>query len=136
MSRLEKVLRRLDEDSDSLISLKEFKQALKRLRVKDAKKWNMEMCRRFFLKIDDKRPQALSIVDLICFVRDKLWDGKAGQSGKDLDKSASKGQKHGDLSDEDEGNEVFARKHAIADSALMKKVGVVAFVLLEFCIIS
>ena len=50
------------------------------------------------------------------------WQG-AAINEKEFGKSGGSAKKRdGDLSDEDDGNEVFARKHAITDSALMKKV--------------
>lgn len=107
-SRFERVLRRLDTNSDGLLTVPEFKLALKRLKIRDEKRWSAAMVRRLF---DESSVR----------VDGMLHIGEFGKSVRgELDASRAAGRPN-ELSD-DEDDDVFALpKAATTDSALYRK---------------
>jgi hypothetical protein len=123
-SRLEKVLRRLDEDNDGNVDAREFKQAIKRLRVKDAGKWNSnEMVRMLFSRVNLKKEKSLSIAEFIGFVKDSSGGVKKPSGSAGPSSGAAANKKSGsNLSDDEDDVGIFARSNALSDHMLIKKV--------------
>jgi len=118
-SRFERVLRRLDTNSDGLLTVPEFKMALKRLKIRDEKKWTAAMVRRLF---DERATSArgdgkLSIADFGKMVRgDADFSGPSSSFGKNGAAGAS-----GNLSDDEDDDIFSAPKSVTSDSALYRK---------------
>jgi hypothetical protein len=118
------VLRRLDEDEDGHVSAPEFKQALKRLRVRDANKWSVDMSRMLFARVNAKKENSVSVSELISFVRQ-------GQGSTGLQQGQGQGSRVGNstgsvsksnLSDDEDDAGIFAKNYALSDNLLVKKV--------------
>lgn len=118
-------MRRLDNDSDGLVTAKEFRLGLKRLKVRDAKKWTIHMVKKFIALFDTKQRGLLSISDLVSFVR---GDGKRSADLKSRigtpgeSRNPETFHKQSSLSDDEEMEEIFSRQKALSDQTLFKKV--------------
>jgi Ca2+-binding EF-hand superfamily protein len=143
--RFEKIFRRLDGDSDGMITPKEFKIGLKRLHYKDYKAWNMLMVRRLFDECDKNKDGLLSIKEFVVYIldrqlsdarkpstntgRERSESGGGGSSGKlsirNPDRLGAGGDEEENdalnLSD-DENDEVFRKKRALTDHELIRKI--------------
>ena len=124
----------MDTDGDGMLTVKEFKNGLKRLHYKSIKMWNLRMVRRLFDECDRNRDGLLSIKEFSSYVQDmesaernaKLLQESGGGSGKKtVLGSGGKGkglvENKLNLSD-DELDEVFGKSRVLTDHQLMRKV--------------
>jgi hypothetical protein len=113
--RYEKALRRLDTDHDGQFSIKEFRQALKRLRYKDYNKWTTSMVKKLFTAINKNDSNRLEITKFCDFIRDEKSENNIFVS-----QNEKQNEKRDHQSDEED--DVFTRHRALTDQALFKKV--------------
>ena len=113
--RYEKVFRRLDSDGDGLLTMQEFKVALKKFQYEDEKKWTMRMIRRLFNEFDSNQDGLLSIREFSSFIQDFKVTG--GGKGGGIDQKVFK-----DREDEEEDKVFGARTSGSADSEILRKV--------------
>ena len=116
--RYEKVFRRLDSDGDGLLTMQEFKVALKKFQYEDEKKWTMRMIRRLFNEFDSNQDGLLSVREFSSFIQDFKVTGGAKSTGG-IDQRAFKDK------DDEEDDKVFgARTSGSADSEILRKVDI------------
>lgn len=108
-SKFERVLRRLDTNSDGMLTVPEFKLALKRLKIRDEKKWSAAMIRRLFDESAARADGKLSIAGFGKMVRG------------DADVKGSSGTALQDLSDDEEDDVFSVLKAVTTDAALFRK---------------
>jgi hypothetical protein len=113
-----KVFRRLDADGDGKLTILEFKNGLKRLKVSNLKKWNNRQIRKLFDECDRNKDGRLDITEFFNFVR-------AGAApGTKLALSDPTPQKKSSLDedgDDDEGK-LFSAQRKVTDTELFRKV--------------
>lgn len=112
-SRFERVLRRLDTNGDGMLTVPEFKLGLKRLKIRDEKRWTAAMVRRLFDESNTRTDGKLSISDFGKAVRGDV-DTTAPGFATGVLASA-------ELSDDEEDNVFSLPKAATTDSALFRK---------------
>ena len=115
--RYEKVFRRLDSDGDGLLTMQEFKVALKKFQYEDEKKWTMRMIRRLFNEFDSNQDGLLSVREFSSFIQDFKMTGGTKGGGGGIDQRAFK-----DREDEEEDKVFGARTSGSADSEILRKV--------------
>ena len=129
--RFEKVLRRLDSDSDGFITPKEFKIGIRKLRIRYEKKWKLTMIQSLFQAVDSQKKTTLSISALSGFIRRDISPENSVKKGESESKSeGNKGSETKNWSDDDGDDDVFSRQKVVNDHALMKKVYMLHFLLL------
>jgi len=119
MPRFEKVFRRIDSDGDGLLTMQEFKVALKKLRYEEEKKWTMRMIRRLFNDLDSNQDGLLSVREFSSMIQDfKVTGGNVGKGYEAASSSSMAAQR----AEEDEEDRVFSRPQGAADSEIFRKV--------------
>jgi len=98
--------------------MQEFKIALKKLKLKSEKCWNIKMIRRLFQGLDGNNDGTISVKELISYLREGQ-PGSIDTAVKDVE-FQSKGAGYFD-EDEDDGN-LFAKQKSLSDSELYRKV--------------
>lgn len=114
LPRFEKVFRRLDSDGDGLLTMQEFKVALKKLRYEEEKKWTMRMIRRLFNEFDINQDGLLSVREFSSMIQDFKVTGGAAPRGF-LDSKSKK-------PDDEEEDRIFARANGTGDGEIFRKV--------------
>lgn len=113
-----KIFRRLDTDGDGQLTVLEFKNALKRLKLNNVKKWNNRMIRRLFEDCDKNRDGRLNLSEFFQFIRDGMQSGGAGKTDLFTDPTA-----YVDLNaDDDFAMKEFRAQRVISDNELYRKV--------------
>lgn len=127
IARYEKIFRRLDSDGDGMLTTKEFKMGLKRLKFKSTKHWNIRMVRRLFDECDKNRDGLLSIREFSNYVQEKdsierirLYES-SNQSKRETLSTVNNTKNSLNLSD-DEDDEIFRKNSRTTDHQLMRKV--------------
>lgn len=115
MEQVTKVFRRLDSDGDGKLTVLEFKNGLKRLRIANLKKWNNRLIRRLFDECDRNKDGLLDITEFFGFVR-----GDFSKTSEDLKSSSFKNKL--DEGDELDDIKIFNAQRKISDSELFRKV--------------
>lgn len=127
-----------------MLTMREFRQGLRRLHYKNEKSWTSRMVRRLFDECDKNRDGLLSIKEFNAYVLDSeapsrlsiargltssLAKGEQGKRGgaEDRDvfdgrKSQSKEQEDKLNLSDDEEDEVFRKHRVLTDHELIKKV--------------
>lgn len=106
----------MDTDGDGRISVKEFKIGLRRLKIKNEKKWTFRLIRRLFDDCDKNGDGLISLREFTSMI--KIW--KSGSESQP-EKSTSSTKKNND-GDDDEDDSLFRKERLIYDSELFKKV--------------
>ena len=119
MPRFEKVFRRMDSDGDGLLTMQEFKVALKKLRYEEEKKWTMPMIRRLFNDFDSNQDGLMSVREFSSMIQDYKVTG--GNAAKGYEAASSSSAAAARLED-DEDDRVFSRPQGAADSEIFRKV--------------
>ena len=108
--RFEKVFRRLDNDGDGKVTVREFKAGLRRLRCRDEKRWTLRMIRKLFDEADKNADGLLSMKELSVLIYGSGEGGDTPAAPVDSD----------DDDDVDEG--IFRKEKQIHDAELFRKV--------------
>jgi len=107
------VMTRFDKDSDSRVTLTEFKDFVKALNIKCEKKWSPVMIKRFFCEYSKKNEDILSIDEFAIFIGDMSGDSSKAKSLSVL------------LDDDDNdefGSGIYKGRRAPREHELFKKV--------------
>ena len=75
-----KIFRRLDTDGDGKLTVIEFKNALRRLKLNNVKKWNNRMIRRLFDDCDKNKDGRLDLREFFAFIREGSRNGDSGKN--------------------------------------------------------
>jgi Ca2+-binding EF-hand superfamily protein len=113
-----KVFRRLDMDGDGKLTVQEFKAALRRLQIKNAKKWTNRLVRRLFDEIDSNKDGRLDISEFLDFIRAKL-KSDLGSDPWGVDGAKKKSKNSIDYDDDDR---LFNAQRKISDNEIYRKV--------------
>lgn len=113
MYRYEKVFRRMDNDGDGRISIKEFKVGLRRLKCKNEKRWTFRLIRRLFDDCDKNGDGLISLREFTSMI--KVW--KSGANPLESDET-----NRFEIDDEADDT-IFRKEKLIYDSELFRKVG-------------
>jgi hypothetical protein len=130
--RFQSLLKRMDQDNDGRVTRTEFKLAMRRMGCQDERLWSLRLLQRFFEEVEPVGvgiKGLLSIQRLTQFVRnlgnykivsemDHL-DSPQVQKG---DRFSSASERVGLNNEEEEDSGFFARRKAVADQKLIKKV--------------
>jgi hypothetical protein len=128
LARYEKLFRRIDTDGDGMLTMKEFKIALKGLQYKQEKEWNLRMIRRLFDLCDRNRDGFLSIQEFNNYILEQQLPDNYKFVKVETD---AKGDDEGHLTvnfsdNEEKGEDQFGvggrRAKALTDDEIMKKV--------------
>lgn len=96
----------------------EFKNALRRLKLSNVKKWNNRMIRRLFEDCDRNKDGRLDLSEFFQFIRDGMQSGGAGKTDLFADPDRER-----ELSGEDDFNmKGFRAQRVISDNELYRKV--------------
>lgn len=110
--RFEKVFRRLDNDGDGKVTVREFKAGLRRLRCRDEKRWTLRMIRKLFDDCDKNGDGLMSMKE---FSR-LIYSDSAPDAPQD-DVLAEDSD-----DDNDEADGIFRKEKKIYDNELFRKV--------------
>ena len=114
--RFERVFKRMDSNSDGFLTIEEFRNGLRELRFKAAKRWNQQMVWRLFEEIDSNSDGKLSLIELSSFVR---------SNGQSLSQSKAANTRSFTQDEESEKDDIFVHGvDAISDDKLFEKVSI------------
>lgn len=114
-----KIFRRLDTDGDGKLTVLEFKNALRRLKLSNVKKWNNRMIRRLFDDCDHNKDGRLDLSEFFAFIRDGI---KSGSARADLLQDKDKMGRDNFELEEDVAMKGFRAQRVVSDNELYRKV--------------
>ena len=131
-SHFERIMRRQDSNSDGLLTVPEFANALKRMQNVDARGWSKAMIRKLFEECGNRSDGLLNIMDFGKMVRGDYSSaaaasaasgshGSHGSHGADGSRKGGADKGLAGLSDDEDDN-IFSVQKMTTDANLMKKV--------------
>lgn len=111
--RFEKVFRRLDNDGDGKVTVREFKAGLRRMRCRDEKRWTLRMIRKLFDDCDKNGDGLMSMKEFSALI----YSDSSQDQNKEADLAADSDDEKGDDADG-----IFRKEKVIYDSELFRKV--------------
>ena len=112
--RFERVFKRMDSNDDGFITIEEFRNGLRELKLKASKQWTQQMAWRLFEDIDSNSDGKLSLLELSSYVR---------ANGQPASKPKVLSSKEMERDEGSESDDIFVHGgDAISDEKLFRKV--------------